>query len=133
MLAEYLLQEGIETIWVSLQRKDWSHAWLVLKDGRIKRSPKPIPPADYIDLISQYRNQNSEEETEDIHYMEQDLRKGLIIDITSDQFDDYNNLVYVGQMDDFRRTFEFVQAVDYDGLNNGRLEHLYRIIESYLS
>lgn len=132
LLAEYLLQEGIETIWVSLQRNDWSHACLVLKDRRVKKPPKKVLPAEYMNLTSLYRNQDSEEDTEDIHYGERDLRNGLIIDITSDQFDDYDNSVYVGQMDEFHQQFSLIQAVDYDGLND-RLEHLYRIIELYLS
>lgn len=29
LLAEYLKRNGIETIWYSAQRGDWSHAWLV--------------------------------------------------------------------------------------------------------
>ena len=132
MLAEYLLQEGIESIWVSLQREDWSHAWLVLKDKRIRKSPPIVPSAVYIDLVSQYRNQNSEEETDNIHYMEQDLKDGLIIDITSDQFEDCEIPVFVGRMDRFHRTFDFIQAVDYDGLSNPRLKHLYEIILTYI-
>ncbi len=132
LLAEYLLRAGIATIWVSLNRNDGSHAWLVLKDRRVKEPQKTILPAEYTDIISQYRNQDFEEETEDIHYVEQDLRNGLIIDITSDQFDDYKNPVFVGQMDDFHRSFDFIRAVDYDGLKNDRLEHLYEIIESYI-
>lgn len=40
--------------------------------------------------------------------MEHDLNNGLIIDITSDQFDDCENPVYIGQMDDFHQTFDFI-------------------------
>lgn len=127
LLAKYLLQKGIETIWVSTQRDDWTHAWLVLKDGRIGPPTTIALPDDYLELISPYRNQDSEEETEDIHYMEQDLRDGLIIDITSDQFDDCENSVYVDYLDDFHRTFDFRFAADYDGLNDDRLESLYGI------
>ena len=35
LLAEYLYRNGIETIWYSPQRVDWSHAWLVVKDERV--------------------------------------------------------------------------------------------------
>ena len=132
LLAEYLLQNGIETIWVSTKRNDWTHAWLVLKDERIDPPTTITLPDDYLDLISAYRTQESEEETEDIHYMEQDIIDGLIIDITSDQFDDCENPVYVDYLDDFHRTFDFRLAVDFDGLNDERLEHLYEIIESYI-
>lgn len=132
LLAEYLLQKGIETIWVSTLRDDWTHAWLVLKDERINPSTTISLHDEYRELVSVYRNQNSEEETEDTHYMEQDLRDGLIIDITSDQFDDCEDTVYVDYLDDFHRTFDFRLAVAYDGLNDDRLEHLYEIIESYI-
>lgn len=61
LLAEYLLQKGIETIWVSVQRDDWTHAWLVLKDKRVRKPTNNTLPDDYIDLVSLYRNQDSEE------------------------------------------------------------------------
>ena len=50
LLAEYLLREGIETIWVSLKRNDGSHAWLVLKDRRVREPQKTVLPAKYIDM-----------------------------------------------------------------------------------
>lgn len=131
LLAEYLLQNDIETILVSLQRDDWSHAWLVLNDRRVRKPKEMTLSAKYLDLISMYSTQNSEE-TNNVHYNEKDLRDGLIIDITSDQFDDCENPVYVDYLDDFHRTFDFRLAVDYDGLNDDRLERLHGIIESYI-
>jgi hypothetical protein len=130
LLAEYFLKKGIETIWVSTQRDDWTHAWLVLKDARVGIPTTTALPDDYLDLISAYRTQDLEEETENIHYEEADLYNGLIIDITSDQFDDYEKTVYVGYMDEFHKSFDFIGADDYNGLNDDRLERLYRIIES---
>lgn len=55
-LAEYLLQEGIETIWVSTQCDDWTHAWLVLKDSRVRKHKAKTNslPDDYVALISRY-------------------------------------------------------------------------------
>lgn len=132
LLAEYLLQNGIETIWVSLQRDDWSHSWLVLKDRRVRKPTKISLPDDYIDLISIYRNQNFEAGTGTIHYKEHDLYDGLIIDITSDQFDDYAIPVYVGYMDAFHQSFDFRLAFDCDGRNDGRLADLYKIIMAYI-
>lgn len=132
LLAEYLLQNGIETIWVSLQRDDWSHSWLVLKDRRVRKPTKITLPDDYIDLISIYRNQDFEAGTQTIHYKEHDLYDGLIIDITSDQFDDYDISVYVGYMDVFHQSFDFLQAIDFDGIYCKRLENLYGIIEAYI-
>ena len=56
-----------------------------------------------------------------------------MVDITADQFDDYDIPVYVGGMDAFHRTFKFNQAHDYDGLvGDGRLVSLYETIEKYL-
>ena len=54
----------------------------------------------------------------------------MIIGITSNQFDDCEKFVYVDYTDDFHRTFDFWLAVDYNGLNDDKLKHLYRIIES---
>ena len=134
LLAEYLLQEGIETIWVSIQRDDWTHAWLVVKDSRARKHKAKTNslPDDHIALISKYKSQDSEDETDITHYEEQDLCDGLIIDITSDQFDDYDVPVYVGYMDAFHRSFDFIQAVDCDGIDEGRREGLYRIIEAHI-
>ena len=56
----------------------------------------------------------------------------MIIDITGDQFDDYDTPVYVGYLDDFHQTFIFNEASDYDGLNNRRLNDLYKKIGEYL-
>ena len=68
----------------------------------------------------------------DSTYNETDLSNGLIIDITADQFEDFDEPVYVGGLDYFHNSFVFVQAHDYEGLENGRLYHLYMTIKSYL-
>ena len=60
------------------------------------------------------------------------LHNGPIIDITADQFADYDILVYVGYQDSFHQSFDFIEAYDYDGLNDGRLYSLYRTIKEYL-
>ena len=48
LLAEYLETKEIPSIWVSAVRKDWSHAWLVIKDERVlpKQNQTYVPPAD---------------------------------------------------------------------------------------
>lgn len=134
LLAEYLSEFGIETIWYSTSRRDSSHAWLVVKDERVKRpTPKSfLWPEELHDVLSGYGVQSPEKEVDITRYEEDDLRDSLIIDITADQFDDYDIPVYVGKIDPFHKRFRFIQAHDYDGLNDGRLYSLYRTIKEYL-
>ena len=75
---------------------------------------------------------NPAKEIDQTRYEAEDLQNGLIIDITGDQFDDYDIPVYVGYLDDFHQTFIFNEATDYDGLNNRRLNDLYKKIGEYL-
>ena len=64
-------------------------------------------------------------------YREEDIMSGLIVDITGDQFSDFDNPVYVGYMDAFHRDFEFVQAYEDHELPTQRLIALYDIIGEY--
>ena len=43
LLAEYLRSYGIETIWYSAERGEWSHAWLVVKDERVNKPTQKLP------------------------------------------------------------------------------------------
>lgn len=133
LLAEYLRREGVETIWYSAERRKWSHSWLVVRDRRVKNpTPRTFSwPEELRSVVSRYGVQQPEEEVDITRYEEKDLEKGLIIDITGDQFDDYEEPVYVGYVDSFHRSFDFIQAHDYDGLNDGRLYCLYRMIEQF--
>ena len=134
LLAYYLRLHGIETIWVSYRRADWTHAWLVVKDDRVSiPAPHVISFPDNIrKVFVQYGNPYYKTNTEFSFYREQDLRNGLIIDITGDQFDDYGLPVYVGFKDHFHNTFEFVHAVDFITLSDERLSEIYKAIEVYL-
>lgn len=116
LLAEYLRAFGIDTIWHSGERDMWSHAWLVVKDERVK---KPTPrffeaPDDIRDILNLYSGGQYNESVDITRYEENDLQEGLIIDITGDQFVDYDLPVYVGDMDCFHKSFEFNQAHDYE-------------------
>lgn len=42
LLAEYLRREGVETIWYSDERGEWSHAWLVVKDRSLAKNAAKI-------------------------------------------------------------------------------------------
>lgn len=134
LLAEYLRRNGIESIWYSAQRGDWTHAWLVVKDARIKvPTPRTFSwPEELRNIVAGYGVEHPELEVDVTRYEAVDLQNGLIIDITADQFDDFSIPVYVGYMNPFHRTFEFMQAHDYDGLKDVRLISLYRTIENYL-
>ena len=132
MLAEFFLLHGIKTIWVSSRRSDWTHAWLAIKDDRVVTPVSQLIdlPDGIKDVFAQYGNPSSQINTELTYYKEEDLENALIVDITGDQFDDYNIPVYVGFKDSFHRTFDFIQAVDFDRLSDGRLLDLYRTIMS---
>ena len=101
LLAEYLKHFGIETVYYCGKRKGWSHAWLVINDGRIHR-PQTIVnqyPKELWSTLKSYGMGNPEEPIHFTKYGRADLSDGLIIDITGDQFEDYFERVYVGKMD----------------------------------
>ena len=134
LLAEYLKSYGIETIWYSAERGEWSHAWLVVKDKRVKEPSQRFNfwPREVWDVLKEYGVDHPEAPIDVTKYNETDLSNGLIIDITADQFEDFDEPVYVGGLDYFHNSFVFVQAHDYEGLGDGRLHHLYMTITSYL-
>lgn len=130
LLAEYFHQKGIESIWVSNERGDWSHAWLVIKDDRVKT---PILkrftwPKELQEIVKGYGADEPEKEHIITGYTYDDIKDGLIVDITGDQFNDYDKSVYVGKSDTFHDSFDFIQANDYEGLNGRRLSMLYEKI-----
>ena len=90
LLAEYLLSKGVNTVWCSGWRNDYSHAWLVVSDMRIR---KPIPssfcwPEEICPVVKRYGVTNPEIPIDNTHYEAEDIERGLLIDITGDQFDD---------------------------------------------
>ena len=133
LLAEYLKDKSIDSIWYSASRGDWTHAWLVVKDYRVKTPTKKMFtwPEDQWPVLKQYGVMNPEQTITIEKYEEDDLVGGIIIDITGDQFVDYSIPTYVGYQDMFHKSFSFVQAHDYDGLD-ARLRTLYKKIEQYL-
>lgn len=136
LLAEYLRQYGVKTIWVSIEREDWTHAWLVVNDDKVSkpklRDIKAEIPDDILQLLNSYGSNIGEQDEEDV-YTYDDIKNGTIVDITSDQFDDYKNIsVYVGQADEFHKSFEFREAIDSPELQDPRLERLYSAIMRYI-
>lgn len=133
LLAEFLRSKELESIYVCGEDyTNQTHAWLVIKDERIK-----IPAPSYLDLpddirkvLNSYSNGAYGAPVDVSHYIGSDVEGGLIIDITADQFGE--NPVYVGYICSFYRRFEFQSANDYAGLGSYRLRHIYRKILRYL-
>ena len=107
LLAEYLKENSIDSIWYSASRGDWTHAWLAVKDNRVKAPTKKMFtwPEDQWPILMQYGVLNPEQTITITNYEEDDLIEGLIIDITGDQFADYSIPVYVGYQDKFHKSF----------------------------
>lgn len=120
LLAEYLLSYDIHTLWYSSCRDDDSHAWLIIKDKSVM---PPICtcttlPDDIVDIMSGYAGRKLDNVLKNERYEEECFGNCTIVDITGDQFTDYDKPVYVGPFDTFHRSFEFREAVDFLGLTS---------------
>lgn len=130
LLAEFFKTHGIETIYVFGEYKDQTHAWLVIKDDRINTPTEYsiVIPND-ISLYSSYYSKNritKDNVITTIHYEEDDIINGLIVDITADQFE--REEVYIGYMNQFHSKFAFCDAHDYTDLKSVQLRRRYDII-----
>ena len=134
LLAEYLLAHGIDTIYVCGSERDQSHAWLVIKDRRVK-NPKTKHyelPEDIRDILNLYGSSDNDGSINTMHYEKRDLKNGLIVDITADQFGE--NPVLIEYMGDFHERFRFDFARDCGGIGDDpRLRKIYNIAMKYLS
>lgn len=131
LLASFLKSHGIPTIYVCGDYKQQSHAWLVVNDDRVKspRSHFIETGTDYLKLLGQY-GQKISEPIKITYYEAEDLRNGLIIDITADQFGEPS--VYVGKQNRFYKKHNFCEAHVCKGVCNSRLSDLYRKTSSFL-
>ena len=130
LLGEYLRTNGINTIYVSASLKNDSHAWLVLKDNRVKTHKNYVNDKNIIGLYSKYSSIQYEDTLYFEIYREEDINNGLIIDITGDQFDE--EPVYFGYIDNFHIKFDFIQAFDLEPLSDSQLLEIYHILLKYL-
>ena len=129
LLASFLREHGIDTLYVWGDYRTQSHAWLVVNDNRVKLPQRKSPQFDsqYYELISRYGGCISEETA---HYTARDLTQGLIVDITADQFGEPS--VFVGMRNDFYRKFKFRDAHICNGVSDSRLKNIYNRISSFL-
>lgn len=135
LLACYLQKHGYDTIYVCGSRGDQTHAWLVLDDESVSMPEQKFFEAtgNLRDILNLYSGDKYNEPIDVTRYEIENVERGLIIDITADQFSEMKNCpVYIGYMDSFHRDFEFDFAHDYNALGTSRLEMLYRKISYYL-
>lgn len=132
LLAKHLFDHyKVETLWISAERDTATHAWLVLKDCRISDPHISISVPDDIATILMEYNGTEEIEQKPI-YSEENVKHGLIIDITADQFDDFGEKVFVGCNSSFHNSFDFIGAHEYEDINDKKLNNAYEIIESVI-
>ena len=132
LLAEYLRNFGIETVYVCGSELDQSHAWLVIKDSSIEK-PKShhYELSDEIrDVFSLYSGGRSSGSIDNTYYDEMDLINGTIVDITADQFGERS--VYVDRLGKFHKRFDFNFAYDCVGIDNPRLRKIYEVVMEYI-
>lgn len=135
LLSEYLLEYKAKTIYVWGTYSGQSHAWLVLKDKRVATPTQKynLMPDSYKTFLQSYGQEVYDEPFVTINYKYEDIKDGLIIDITADQFG--QSPVYLGPLDSFHRKFSFCSAhdclgvsVDNGGYVDNMLKYLYGII-----
>lgn len=126
-------KNGFETVYVCGRCRDQSHAWLVLKDERVEMPQEQFYtiPEEIRTVLYQYGEDIQQDEKADIsHYAAGDVEKGIVIDITGDQFGE--SAIYVGEFDSFHKKFEFDFAHDMYVLADARLISLYRKILQHI-
>ena len=128
LLAEYLRRNGVKTIYVCGDDQGQSHAWLVLKDHRVKEPQKKFMelPLDIVDIYNSYSGGTYNGPIDVTRYEERDLIDGVIIDITGDQFGE--EPIFFGCMDSHHKKYEFIQAYEFKRLTDERLCEIYRMI-----
>ena len=134
LLAEYLSENEIRSYYMEMNRDGCSHAWIAIDDGNIK-FPKTIPyelPNEIQPVINSYSAGKYPARGSYIKYEMNDFSNATIVDITADQFSDFNDAVYVGKMGLFQNSFEFCDAHLIEGMASDRLDGLYKKIIKYL-
>lgn len=132
LLATYLYEKGVESLYVCGNFGMQSHAWLVLKDKRVSE-PAPkfwIPSDEENRLIEMFGGKKYDKPVDITKYEESNIENGIIVDLTADQFGEVP--VFVGYIDGFHKEFEFDFAHEMDYVLEGRLVELYNIVYNYL-
>lgn len=134
LLAEYLSEYGIRSFYMEMNRGDYSHAWIAVDDGKIK-DPQTITyelPEEIQIVMEGYSAGNFPSKGSYTKYEIDDFADATIVDITADQFPDFEIPVFVGPMGLFQYSFEFRNAHIVEGMGSARLERLYQRIKQYL-
>ena len=134
LLAKYLSEYGIRSFYMEMNRGDCSHAWIAIDDGKIK-DPRTITyefPEKIQIVIGGYSAGDFPAKGSYTKYEIDDFADATIVDITADQFPDFEVPVFVGLMGSFQYSFEFRDAHIIEGLGSARLERLYQKIKKYL-
>ncbi len=138
LLSEYYKKKGIDTIWYSASRRNMTHAWLVIKDEKVdKVHCNTKESMDSVEIIIDGCDvekvcECNYPECDSLYYEKENLKDGIIVDITADQFDEYDISVYVGVEDEFHKSFSFINAHDFEDALSTRLLNIFSIIEKYL-
>ena len=133
LLAEYLLRHRFKTLLVQLTRDHGGHVLLVIKDDRVKEPTQRGTrlPDTVLDAYRSYGG-NTNGYFNETRYEEEDVIDGVIVDITASQFPDYKEYyddpVFVGGVDQFFSTFDFIRADEYDHLPDVMQEQ-YKLVE----
>lgn len=134
LLAEYLHTNGIETLYVCGTNEDLqSHAWLVLKDYRVKEpTPKYYEYSDEeITIMKLYGASVPKRKIDISRYEWADIMNGVFIDITADQFG--QKPIHFGLVNGFYKQFDFDFARDYMKIEDDiRLHSLYDTIMKFI-
>lgn len=134
LLARYLSEYGMRSFYMEMNRGDCSHAWIAIDDGNIKE-PRTITyefPEEIQIVIEDYSAGDFPAKGIYTKYEIDDFAYATIVDITADQFPDFEVPVFVGPMGSFQYSFEFCGAHLIEGMDSARLEILYQKIKKYL-
>lgn len=133
LLAKYLYQYGFKTIYVCGDCNGQSHAWLILKDKTINEIPidKTFYSDEIVDVLKEYGSNVQDENIVDYNFEISDIEKGLIIDITADQFIEMDGFpVYIGYANEFYKKFNIQLYINHPWEKVD--DNLYELINSYI-
>lgn len=154
LLAEFLIEHGIETYCVSGEAYPQTHAWLILSDDfvtkRIEHYRREKEEFQsfflqnhqedsnaYLSLLNMIKTNKHSIPQCPIPSYDRDSEFHTVIDITGDQFKNeekflyYNRSVYIGRMDELHRLFEIERISKCNGIRGIDSSQQARVIKLY--